>query len=146
MTTTTDNITATVDTPASGSPAAITRRITLRGALLLDAAVTGANGAAYLLLAGPIGDLLGLEPALLRVLGGVLVAFALAVWLTATRPAVPRPAVVAIIAVNAAWAVGSVTLSIAGWWSPTTIGTLWVVAQALVVGAFAELQATALRR
>lgn len=30
--------------------------------------------------------------------------------------------------------------------SPTTIGALWIVAQALVVGAFAELQATAPRR
>jgi len=113
---------------------------------MLDAAVTGVNGAAYLLAAGPLGELLGLSPTLLRVLGGILVAFALAVWLTATRSAVPRGVVVAIVAVNAAWAVGSVAVAIGGWTSPTTIGALWVVAQAIVVGAFAELQATALRR
>jgi hypothetical protein len=129
-----------------GSLSALTRRVTLRGALLLDAAVTGANGAAYLLAAGPLGDLLGLSPTLLRVLGAGLLAFALAVWVTATRPAVPRGAVVAIIAVNAAWAAGSVVVAIGGWTSPTTVGALWIVAQALVVGVFAELQATALRR
>jgi hypothetical protein len=128
------------------SLAAVTRRVTLRGALLLDAAVTGANGAAYLLAAGPLGDLLGLSPTLLRLLGAGLLAFALAVWLTATRAAVSRGAVVAIVALNAAWAAGSLGLAIGGWASPTTIGTLWIVAQALVVGAFAELQATALRR
>jgi hypothetical protein len=59
---------------------------------------------------------------------------------------VPRRAVVALVAVNAAWALGSVAVAIGGWPSPTTIGTLWIVAQAAVVGAFAELQATALRR
>jgi hypothetical protein len=129
-----------------GTLAAMTRRVTLRGALLLDAAVTGANGAAYLLAAGPLGDLLGLSPTLLRLLGAVLVAFALAVWLTATRAAVPRGPVMAIVALNAAWAAGSLVLAIGGWASPTTIGTLWIVAQALAVGAFAELQATARRR
>ena len=77
-------------------------RVSLRAALRLDAAVTGANGAAYLLAAGPLGDLLGLSPALLRALGVVLIAFAAVVWLTAARPAVPRPAVLAIVAVNAA--------------------------------------------
>jgi hypothetical protein len=133
-------------TLAPGSLSAITRRVTLRGALLLDAAVTGANGAAYLLAAGPLGDLLGLSPTLLRLLGAVLVAFALVVWLTATRPAVPRAAVVAIVALNAAWALASVVVAIGGWTSRTTIGTVWIVAQALVVAAFAELQATALRR
>lgn len=129
-----------------GSLAAISRRITLRAALRLDAAVTGANGAAYLLAAAPLGDLLGLPPTLLRLVGGVLLAFALAVWLTATRPVGRRGGVVAVIALNAAWAAGSVVMAIGGWSSPTTIGTLWIVAQALVVGVFAELQATALRR
>jgi hypothetical protein len=133
-------------TLALGSLADMTRRVTLRGALLLDAAATGANGAAYLLAAGPLGDLLGLSPTLLRLLGAVLVAFALAVWLAATRPGVPRVAVVAIVALNAVWAVGSVVVAIGGWTSPSTVGTLWIVAQALVVGAFAELQANALRR
>ena len=44
----------------------------LRLALLLDAAVTGANGVAYLAAAGPLGDLLGLPAGLLRGFGAVL--------------------------------------------------------------------------
>lgn len=54
--------------------------------------MTGANGLAYLVLADPLEDLLGLSP------------------------------------------------------PPTTVGTVWIVAQAVVVGAFAELQLVGLRR
>ncbi len=126
--------------------AGIVRGISLRTALRLDAVVTGANGAAYLIAAEPLADLLGMSPAVLRVLGIVLVAFAAAVAVTGARDAIPRPAVFAIIAVNAAWAVGSIVLAAAGWDSPTTAGTVWIVAQALVVAGFAELQAAGLRR
>ena len=40
--------------------------MSLRTVLKLDALVTGANGAAYLVGAGPLADLLGLSPALLQ--------------------------------------------------------------------------------
>jgi hypothetical protein len=118
----------------------------LRVALKLDAIVTGANGAAYLIAAGPLGDLLGLSPALLRGTGAFLLAFAAAVWLTATRPSIPRPAVYAIVAANAVWAIDSVVAAIAGWGTPETAGTVWIVMQAIVVAGFAELQLTGLRR
>jgi hypothetical protein len=118
----------------------------LRLALKLDAIVTGANGAAYLIAAGPLGDLLGLSPALLRGTGGFLLAFAAAVWLTATRPSIPRPAVYAIVAANAVWAADSIVAAIAGWGTPETVGTVWIVLQAIVVAGFAELQLTGLRR
>lgn len=131
---------------ASETAPAIAGRITLRTALKLDAIVTATNAAAYLLAAEPLEDLLGLSPALLRALGAVLAAFAAAVWVTATRATVPRPAVRTIVAVNVAWALASVTVAIAGWMSPTTVGTLWIVAQAIVVAGFAELQAAALKR
>jgi hypothetical protein len=127
-------------------PARILRRISLRTALRLDAAISGANGAAYLVAAQPLGDLLGMSPGLLRILGGVLVAFAAAVALTAARADIRRPAVVAIIAVNLAWALASVAAACAGWDSPATAGTIWIVAQAVVVAGFADLQAWALRR
>lgn len=113
-------------------------------ALRLDAAVTGANGAAYVALAGPLEDLLGLDAALLRGLGAGLVVFALAVWSTAVRPS--RPAVLAIVATNVLWAAGSVVAAVAGWGSPETVGTVWIVLQAVVVAGFAELQLTGLRR
>ena len=45
-------------------------------ALRLDAVVTAANGAAYLVAAGPLSELLGLSAPLLRVAGAVLLVFA----------------------------------------------------------------------
>ena len=119
-------------------------RSLLHDALRLDAAVTGANGLAYLVAAQPLGDLLGLEPALLRGVGGFLLAFALLVAVAMRRPA-PR-LVGTIVALNALWAAESLVAAGLGWGSPTTAGSVWIVAQATVVGAFAVLQLTALRR
>lgn len=121
-------------------------RSPLRVALRLDALVTGANGAAYIVAAVPIGDLLGLAPALLRGAGVFLLAFAAAVWVVGARPA-PRPAAVgAVAAANVLWSAGSVAAAVGGWGSPTTEGTVWIVLQAVVVAAFAELQLVALKR
>lgn len=113
-------------------------RSMLRPALILDAAVTGLNGVVYLAAAGPLEDLLGLPAAWLRTAGAVLVAFALLVALASRRPS--AGAVSAIVAVNVAWVVGSLVFAIAGWGSPETAGTVWIVLQALVVAGFAELQ------
>ena len=118
----------------------------LRLALKLDAVVTGANGAAYLVAAGPLGDLLGLSPALLRGTGASLLAFAALVWVAGTRPEIPRGAARAVVAANALWAADSIVVALAGWGSPTTAGTVWIVLQAIVVAGFAELQLVGLRR
>lgn len=118
----------------------------LRGALKLDSAVSAANGAAYLIAAGPLGGLLGLSPSLLRAAGVFLIIFAPLVWLAGSRGSVSRSAVIAIASVNALWAVGSVVAAIVGWDSPETAGTVWIVGQALVVGGFAELQLIGLKR
>lgn len=125
---------------------AVRPRQLLRAALKLDAVVTGANGAAYLAAAGPLGDLLGLSEALLRGTGAFLIAYAALVWVTGTRRTIPRAPVLAIIAGNAAWAAGSVVAAIAGLGDPSTAGTVWMVLQAVVVAGFAELQLTGLRR
>ncbi len=118
----------------------------LRTALLLDAAVTGLNGAAYLLGAALLDDLLGLPAGPLRGVGVFLLVFAAAVGFLGTRQPVPRGAAWAVVAVNAAWVVDSLATAALGWGSPTAVGTVWIVLQALVVGGFAILQATALRR
>jgi membrane-bound metal-dependent hydrolase YbcI (DUF457 family) len=115
-------------------------RVPLRLALKLDAVVTGANGAAYLVAAGPLEDLLGLDAALLRGAGAFLLAFAAAVWLTATRRAIPRAPVMAIVVANAVWAIDSVAAAAAQWGSPTTTGTVWILLQAVTVAGFAALQ------
>ncbi|RBY76424.1 hypothetical protein DQ238_17185 [Geodermatophilus sp. TF02-6] len=116
----------------------------LRAALRLDAGVSGLNGAAYLLAAAPLADLLGLPPGWLRGTGVFLLVFAAAVWLVADRPA--PPAVRTVVAANALWSAGSVVVVAAGLGSPTTVGAVWLVLQTVVVAAFAVLQAAGLRR
>jgi hypothetical protein len=108
--------------------------------------VTGANGLAYLVAAGPLSDLLGLDAAFLRGTGVFLLAFTAFVWRVGARPEPARAAVRAVVAVNVAWVLGSLALAALGLGSPSTAGTVWVVLQAAVVGAFAELQILALRR
>jgi hypothetical protein len=115
-------------------------------ALKLDAVVTGANGLGYLVLAGPLSDLLGLDAAFLRAIGAFLLVFAALVWAAGTRSRVSVGAVRAIVAVNVAWVAGSLALAVLGLGSPSTVGTVWAVLQAAVVGAFAELQVAGLRR
>jgi hypothetical protein len=115
-------------------------------ALRLDAIVTAANGAAYLAAAGPLSDLLGLDATLLRAVGAGLLAFAAVVWLVASARRMSRPAPATIIALNAAWVVGSVAAVLADLGTPTTVGAVWLIAQALVVAGFVELQVSGLRR
>lgn len=115
--------------------------MSLRTALKLDALVTGANGAAYLVAAGPLEDLLGLWPALLRGVGAFLLVFSAAVWLVAAQPRVSASAALAVIAINVLWAADSIAFLATGLSDPTTAGAVWIVMQALVVAGFAGLQA-----
>jgi hypothetical protein len=118
----------------------------LRLALRLDAAVTGLNGAAYLLAAPLLDDLLGLPSGLLRGVGAFLLAFAGAVWLVAARRTIVPVAVEVVVVANLLWALGSVVVATTGAGTPTTVGAVWIVLQAGVVAAFAVLQVTGLRR
>jgi len=113
-------------------------RITIRFALLLDAVISGANGVAYLVAAGPIGELLGVPADFLRALGAFLVAYGIVVWLVSRRPS--SPAVAAVVAGNVLWVLASAVYVIAGWHDPTTAGIVWTVLQAIIVAGFAELQ------
>ena len=117
------------------------REAQLRLALKLDAVVTGANGAAYLALSGPLEDLLGVDAALLRGIGAFLLAFAAFVAVVATRREVPRAGVTAVIEGNVLWVIASVAFAVAGVSSPETAGTVWTLMQAAVVAGFAGLQA-----
>ena len=120
---------------------ALPREVQLRLALKFDAVVTGANGAAYVVLAGPLEELLGVEASLLRPVGAFLIAFAAFVSYVATRPDVPRAGVTAVIEGNVLWVIGSLAFAVAGASSPETAGTVWTVIQAAVVAGFAGLQA-----
>ena len=131
-------LTSTVRTLPTGRPL-------LRLSLKLDAVVTGANGAAYLAAAGPLSDLLGVPAGPLRGVGAFLIVFAGAVALLGAPPGPTALAVKAVIAINVLWAVDSVALAVLGGWSPTAVGTAWIVAQAGVVAGFAALQRHALK-
>ncbi|GAA3137086.1 hypothetical protein [Streptosporangium carneum] len=117
----------------------------LRLALRLDAVVTGGNGLAYLLLAEPINDLLGLSVPLQRGVGAFLAVYGVAVWLLARPATVNRTAVLGVVAVNALWTVASVAELALGGLDVTVVGAFWVVMQAVTVGGFAALQYLGLR-
>jgi hypothetical protein len=118
----------------------------LRLALRLDAVVTGANGAAYLLGASLLDGPLGLSPGLLRGVGVFLLVYAAAVWFVATRHPIPAPAVEAVVGANLLWAAGSVAAAVVGIGSLTAVGAGWLVLQAAVVAGFAAAQVAGLRR
>ncbi|QGV77694.1 hypothetical protein [Streptomyces ficellus] len=116
----------------------------LRRFLALDAVVTGGNGLAYALASGPLGRLLGVDPALLLGLGLFLTAFAAGVGLVAARRRPNVTAVKMIVDANLAWAVLSV-VALVVWLSPTAAGVVWIPLQAGTVAGFAALQWSALR-
>lgn len=62
----------------------------LRQLLVLDAAVTGVNGLAYVLAAAPLESLLGVSADLLRPIGAFLVAYGVAVAIVAVRRDISR--------------------------------------------------------
>ena len=118
----------------------------LRYALLADAVASGATGLLMIAGAGLLEGLLGLPTALMREAGLVLVPYVAFVAWVGTREAISRPAVQAIIAMNVLWVVGSVLVLVGGFVAPTVLGYAFVIAQAVVVGVFAELQFIGLRR
>ena len=118
----------------------------LRRALTADAVLTGIAALALLAGASALEDLLGLPAVLLRGAGLSLVPFTAVLIYLLRREAVPRGAAWFIIACNALWAIDSILLLFTPWVDPTLPGQVFVVLQAIVVAAFAEVQAMALRR
>ncbi|MET9433733.1 hypothetical protein [Streptomyces sp. NPDC006551] len=116
----------------------------VRRFLALDAVVTGANGLAYLAASGPLGELLGVDSALLLELGLFLTAFAAGVAWLASRPQPPALGVKLVVDANVLWAVLSIVALVA-WLEPTTAGLVWTPLQAATVAGFAALQWSALR-
>jgi hypothetical protein len=118
----------------------------LRRALVADGAISGATGLMMLAGAGMLEPVLGIPAALMRAAGIALLPFAGMVLYFAQQPVIPRATVMTVIGLNAAWVAASVLLLVSGWIAPTTLGTAFVIVQAVVVGAFAELQYAALRK
>jgi hypothetical protein len=116
----------------------------LRLVLKADAVVTGLNGAAYVVAVEALDGWLGIPAGVLLAVGAFLLAYAALVWRLATRPHMPRAAVVAVIAANALWAVDSFVALAADWFSPTLAGQIVIAVQAVGVAVFAGLQRAAM--
>jgi hypothetical protein len=112
----------------------------LRRVLLLDAVASFATG--MLLLGGTsmLQSWLNLPASLMTYVGAFCIVWAALVAFAFTRKQLTRNFVLAIVIGNALWALGSLALLISGTVAPTLLGYAFVIAQALVVGVFAELQ------
>ncbi|HYG87370.1 MAG TPA: hypothetical protein VD978_14015 [Azospirillum sp.] len=118
----------------------------LRRVLHADGIVCAAMGALLTLAAAPLAGLLGLPAPLLRVVGISLLPLAAVLIYLATRAAIPRRGVWAVIAYDVLWVADSILLLVTGWVEPTALGYAFVIGQALVVAGFAELKYVGLRR
>ena len=118
----------------------------LRRTLTIDALMTGATALLLVLAGGALAQLLAVPEPLLRYAGVALVPFVLYVGFLARREVVSRASVVAIIALNIAWVVASVWLLVGSSIQPNALGYAFIVAQAVAVALFAELQYVGLRK
>ena len=118
----------------------------LSRALLADAVFSGVSAVGLTLGAGMLAPFLNLPEALLRETGLFLIAYTALVGWLGTRHSVLKALVLLVIVGNAAWTLGSIALLFSGAVSPNLLGILFVVAQAIATGVFAELQYIGLRK
>jgi hypothetical protein len=118
----------------------------LRRAFLLDTIVSGMMALLLTFGAGEIAPLLDLPEQLLRETGLFLIAYTALVGWLATRQSMPKLLVITVIAGNGAWTLASIALLFSGVVTPNGLGQVFIVAQAMVPGALAELQYIGLRR
>ena len=119
---------------------------TVRKVLWLDAASSFGAAVLLLLFAGPLQPLLGLDAQLLRVVGALFLPFVACVAWVAASDRTPRVALGWIVVLNALWVVLCLAVLALAWLQPTALGTLFIVGQALFVGAMAAGQFIGLRR
>jgi len=111
-----------------------------------DSASCAATGVAQLSFTALLAQETGLPGALLTSTGLFLIAYAVAAAMMASRPRAPRTLIGLVVLGNLAWAVACVGLIVSGDLPLTTLGKLWLGAQAAVVLVLADLQWTGLRR
>ena len=119
----------------------------LRYALRGNALFSASSGAGFILAAGHLASLTGLQPPLIFTIAGIgLIGYAGPVWRLAASPAIPPAPAWAIILADAAWVAGSLALLLSGI-APLTVMGKWLIAiLADIVGIFAVLQYIGLQR
>jgi uncharacterized protein YjeT (DUF2065 family) len=118
----------------------------LRRAFLLDTIASGMMALLLTIGAGALAPLLDLPEQLLRETGLFLIAYTALVGWLATRQSMPKFLAMIVIAGNAVWTIASIALLFSDAVAPNGLGQIFVVTQALVPGALAELQYIGLRR
>ena len=118
----------------------------LRRAILADAIFSGLSAVLLTFGAGMLAPLTNLPEAFVRETGLFLIAYAALVGWLGTRQSMPKALVVIVISGNAVWTIASIALLFSGWVSPNLLGEIFIAAQAIAVGAFAELQYIGLRK
>ena len=118
----------------------------LRRALLADAVFSGVSALVLTFGAGAFAKLLNLPEALLLETGLFLIAYAAFVGWLGTRQSTLKALVLLVIVGNAAWTLASIALLFSGAVSPNLLGQIFVVAQAIATGVFAELQYIGMRK
>lgn len=118
--------------------------IFLRRVLFIDGVVSGAAGLAMIAGAGLLAPLLSLPQELMTIAGIALIPWVIPLVALSRMLLIPRAAVRAVIAINVAWVAGSIVVLFIA--TPSLFGYAFVIAQALAVGLFAELQIVALKR
>ena len=118
----------------------------LRRVLQLDAVASGAMGALLALAPGWTGALLNLPEQLLLPVGVFLIGYAAFVGWLGSHTAMPRALLLVVIIGNFGWTVASFILLFSGAVSPNLLGQIFIAAQAVAVGVFAELQFVGLRK
>lgn len=131
---------------AIAQPLPVRPRSLLRSALWFDAASVAGLALLLLLMVDALAPMLGLDAALMRAVGALLLPFAVFLALTAARARISRVAVGWIIALNALYVIDSFAILVLGWVQPTVLGTAFVIAQALVGGAVAVAEWIGLQR
>jgi hypothetical protein len=116
----------------------------VRRVLFVDAATCVGTGLFLALLAAPLARFLGLPAELLLYAGLALLPIAAFIAWVATREQMSAAGVWLVIIGNAAWVLASLALLFAV--SPTVLGYAFVIGQALIVAALAEMEYVGLRK
>lgn len=136
----------TAATATTTAPARVRMTGLLRTVLLVDGLACMALGVGMLALNGWLATTLGVPVTLIVVLAAYLTLYGAEETFVATRESATPGVVVTLILLNAMWVLDSVILLAAGWFSPTTTGTVVFAVGAAGVLVVTLLQAYTYRR
>ena len=118
----------------------------LRFALRLDAVASAAVGAISCLGLQHAQALLGAPSPYVLGAGVFMLVYGVTIGWVSTRNRIDTRLLWVVIIGNLLWAIDTALLAVSGWISPQTLGLVLLLAQALAVAVFAELQYLGLRQ